>query len=245
MSLSKPGIIEQHRTFFLDSVCSIFTEKKVLATLQQLTFFFPIFFPFILPFCNIMPSIYLIRHVLWIMPCMLCILQSIKIMPETVVWYFIAVCSRKCIKMHEKSATDFLYPMLQWAEEREKCESASEVHCTKKASIHQVATMLATSKNVLFPGHNHRYWWPDTLIITRASASVGLSVPVVSRWLWPGSRTFVEVASMMVTWWIVFVFAQWWWLVKYHGSWWNMSRWWKIEICTDEWGAICMQQFSK
>ena len=25
----------------------------------------------------------------------------------------------------------------------------------KKATIHQVTTLLATSKNVLFPGHNH------------------------------------------------------------------------------------------
>ena len=25
----------------------------------------------------------------------------------------------------------------------------------KKATIHQVATMLATSRHVLFPGHNH------------------------------------------------------------------------------------------
>ena len=32
----------------------------------------------------------------------------------------------------------------------------------KKATIHQITIMLATSKNVLFPGHNHRYWWPDT-----------------------------------------------------------------------------------
>ena len=29
------------------------------------------------------------------------------------------------------------------------------VICTKKATIHQVTTMLATSKNVVFPGHNH------------------------------------------------------------------------------------------
>ena len=29
------------------------------------------------------------------------------------------------------------------------------------------------------------------------------SVPVVSRWLIPGNRTFLEVASMGVTWWIV------------------------------------------
>ena len=28
-------------------------------------------------------------------------------------------------------------------------------HCTKKATIHQVTTMLTTSKNVIFPGHNH------------------------------------------------------------------------------------------
>ena len=42
----------------------------------------------------------------------------------------------------------------------------------KKTTIHQVSTMLATSKNVVFPGHNHhanhQYWWPFTLIITLA-----------------------------------------------------------------------------
>ena len=27
--------------------------------------------------------------------------------------------------------------------------------CAKKATIHQVTTMLATSRNVLFPGHSH------------------------------------------------------------------------------------------
>ena len=35
----------------------------------------------------------------------------------------------------------------------------------KKVTIHQITTMLANSKNVLFPGHNH------------------LITPVVSRWL--------------------------------------------------------------
>ena len=30
----------------------------------------------------------------------------------------------------------------------------------------------------------------------------GSSLPVVSRWLWPGNR-FLEMASMVVTWWIV------------------------------------------
>ena len=45
-------------------------------------------------------------------------------------------------------------------------------HITQqKNTIHQVTTMLTTSKNVLFLGHNHllssnrRYWWADTLII--------------------------------------------------------------------------------
>ena len=44
----------------------------------------------------------------------------------------------------------------------------------KKATIHQVPTMLATSKNVLFPGHNHLLTTGTddlTLIIARASAS--------------------------------------------------------------------------
>ena len=32
---------------------------------------------------------------------------------------------------------------------------------------------------------------------------------MVSRWLWPGNRTYSEVASMVVTWWIVGFFSQW------------------------------------
>ena len=36
------------------------------------------------------------------------------------------------------------------------------------------------------------------------AVSVGWSIPVVSRWLWPVSRTFLGVASMVVTRWIVF-----------------------------------------
>ena len=78
----------------------------------------------------------------------------------------------------------------------------------KKATIHQVTTMLTTSKNVLFTGHNH-------LLTTSAddpslsrwcsfdNQSVRSSAPVVSRWLWPGNRTFLEVASVVVTWWIM------------------------------------------
>ena len=36
-----------------------------------------------------------------------------------------------------------------------KCYMAQSL--SQKPTIHHVTTMLATSKNVLFPGHNHRY----------------------------------------------------------------------------------------
>ena len=83
-----------------------------------------------------------------------------------------------------------------------------------KAIIHQVTTMLATSKNVLFPGHNHLLTSGAvdvTLWLSPEHQRVGSLVPVVSRWVWPGNRTFLEVAiaSMVVTWWIVVFFAQW------------------------------------
>ena len=75
----------------------------------------------------------------------------------------------------------------------------------KKATIHQVTMVLATSKNVRFPGNAH-------LLTTSTddqspscwrsgnNQSVGSSVPVVSRWLWPGNMSFLEVACMVVTW---------------------------------------------
>ena len=81
-----------------------------------------------------------------------------------------------------------------------------------KATIHQVTTVTATSKIVLFPGHNHLanhwYWWPFTLIIILAGICAIIKVSghqyrwLVS-WLCPGNRTFLEVAIMVVTWWIV------------------------------------------
>ena len=64
--------------------------------------------------------------------------------------------------------------------------------------------MLATSKNVLFLGHNY-------LLTTSAdnpSLAGARAITKVSRhqylWLAPGNGTFLEVASMVVTWWIVF-----------------------------------------
>ena len=40
-------------------------------------------------------------------------------------------------------------------EKREKNQTQTGLSLCKKAIIHQVTTILATSKNVLFPDHNH------------------------------------------------------------------------------------------
>ena len=55
----------------------------------------------------------------------------------------------------------------------------------KKATIHQVNTMPATSKNVLFPGHNNLLtWWPDIFIIAQAPVKVIIKVSGHQyRWL--------------------------------------------------------------
>ena len=84
------------------------------------------------------------------------------------------------------------------------------LNCAKKATIHQLTKMLATSKNVLFPAHDH-------LLTTGANdpslAGARMVIKVLGHpywWLawqlWPGNRTFLEVASMVVTWWIVAFF---------------------------------------
>ena len=52
----------------------------------------------------------------------------------------------------------------------------------QKIAIHQVTTMLATTKNVLFPGHNHVCWWLDTLIISQ------VPVRVINKVLGPQHR---------------------------------------------------------
>ena len=65
-------------------------------------------------------------------------------------------------------------------------QNAHTKSTVQKATIHQVTTMLATSKNVLFPGHNH-------LLTT------GTDDPVTSLEI----GHLLEVASMVVTWWVV------------------------------------------
>ena len=43
-----------------------------------------------------------------------------------------------------------------WDYTRTRTNSSTDSKLHKKATIHLVTTMLATSKNVLFPGHNHQ-----------------------------------------------------------------------------------------
>ena len=73
------------------------------------------------------------------------------------------------------------------------CAIPMVIRCTKKTTIHQVTTMLATSKNVLFPNHNHLLTTDDLTLSLSPSRQIG---------------QFLEVASMVVTGCIVACFAQ-------------------------------------
>ena len=77
----------------------------------------------------------------------------------------------------------------------------------QKATIHQVTTMLATSKNVLFPGHNHQCWWPFTLIITLAGSQASMvdSGFLPSDWLFTKEFIFRQSCSLTVSITIAFV----------------------------------------
>ena len=104
---------------------------------------------------------------------------------------------------------------------KDKCMVAEEaiifdVWCLtslgKTTTIHQLAIMLATSKKVVFSGYNHpannQYWWPDTLIIVQVLVKLILKVlshqyQWLAEWLWPENRTFLEVSSLVVSWWIL------------------------------------------
>ena len=76
----------------------------------------------------------------------------------------------------------------------------------KKATIHQLTTMLSTSKNVLFPGHITTCMTPHFTYNPRwrlsDNQSVQSSAQEVSRWLWPENKTFLEVDSMVSSWWV-------------------------------------------
>ena len=94
------------------------------------------------------------------------------------------------IRSEHKSSLDVLYA-------RSVCFYDSLCHCWlslyKEATTHQVTTMQAISKNVLFPGHNH--------LLTTSADDPKLWLPPEHHW--PGNKAFLEVTGMLVTWWIV------------------------------------------
>ena len=94
---------------------------------------------------------------------------------------------------HEQHTCMLITPHRRLGEQHTWCKDGQKSHY-----IHQLTTMLSSSKNLLFPGNNH-------LLTTgamswhfnyRPSASEGdnyslwPSAMVVSRWLWPGNRIF-------------------------------------------------------
>ena len=113
----------------------------------------------------------------------------------------------------------------------------------KKATIHQVTTMLPTSKNsnsntlfskcntnVLFPIHN------QLLTTGTDNPSLNGTLAIIkvkghqyccwALWLWPGNRTFYLVDSGF--------FARWWVLLLLSGSQKNAQKWTRIHCWYEE-----------
>ena len=71
-----------------------------------------------------------------------------------------------------------------------------------------LTTILTTSKNVLFPGHNHLATMAtDTEYSSLAGARVIIKVPVINMVVIIWKEDILEVASMVDTWWIMFFCA--------------------------------------
>ena len=102
--------------------------------------------------------------------------------------------------------------------EREACLSSCVEHAEdgkskldytlrKKATIHRVTTMLATFKNVQFPGHNHLQTTgaddPTLLIIARAPAKVIIKVRGHQHWWLAGGYDLeMERLKRWLAWWL-------------------------------------------
>ena len=74
---------------------------------------------------------------------------------------------------------------------------------------HHASHFLKCPISRLYPPANHGYWWPFTCWRSVDNQSDWPSAWVDSRWLGLGNRRFLDVACMVVTWWIVAGFAQW------------------------------------
>ena len=103
----------------------------------------------------------------------------------------------------------YLYNYLTHWRVEQNISQCDSVHCAKKTIVRQVTTMLAISRNVLFPGHNHLLTtgtdYPFTLITTLAGVQVIIKVMGHQNWWLAGGydleeRTFLKVANMVVTW---------------------------------------------
>ena len=92
----------------------------------------------------------------------------------------------------------------------------------------QIVVKFFTARKSHYPsGNRHlitRHWHSGN------NQSVGSSVLVVSRWLWPGNRTFMEVASMVVGWWI---------LAFSHSAWSHMK--WGLFCTFTLWRFYCVR----
>ena len=82
---------------------------------------------------------------------------------------------------------------------RNSC-SAHKKHRTWVAPKQNMSTEHDTRQESYYPSSHHHacHLWRSG-----DNQSEGSLVPMVSRWLWPGNRTFLEVAYMVATWRIV------------------------------------------
>ena len=98
------------------------------------------------------------------------------------------VCSHINLVSNYQAASIIITRPCVWFDNLEM-EGRVEYSLHKNATIHQVTTMLSTAKNVLFLGHNH--------LLTTSTDEPTLSLSPEHQ------GTFLEVASVVVIWWIV------------------------------------------
>ena len=135
-----------------------------------------------------------------------------------VLWYESKRCynykNRKCAhcaKNHYPPANHHaihLYFLQGKTKEKSVCSSSTLSSITFLGLNNITKFLLATSKNVLIPCHNHLLT-TDTdnpSFLTGARAIIKVSGHQY-QWLWPGNSTFLEVASMVISRWIVGFFC--------------------------------------